>query len=160
MENNNEQEAVKIFKDVLKSELADPRVARDKKQFIAAHFRQRPSFIRPAVGMLVPAMALAAFFMIKAQPVNQVPVPAAAPVPAAVAPQQTEPAVEPIKVGPEPVKKRFFHIPRIWVKKATSQVGQPMVYQKKAGDVPVTIVWVFTPQTPVSTKPVQPGVTT
>lgn len=162
-----EDKAIAAYLSLLDREVSREEVARDKKAFIARHFRPKPVWM-PALPVLVPAMAAALalivfnFVMPQMKQAPQ-PAPVTAPVAAVQAPAVVEPAADkPVKLEiPDGMKKkRFFRIPRIWVKKVSSDVGQPMVYQKKAGDVPVTIIWVFTQPQPVNPKPVQPGIPT
>jgi hypothetical protein len=165
-----EDKAIAAYLELLDREVSRDQVAKDKKEFIARNFRPRPVWM-PALPVLVPAMAAAIALLVFNFVPQMKPQKAAAPVTApANAPVAKTSLVAPaVPAAEKPVKleipdamkkKKFFRIPRIWVKKVTSDIGQPMIYQRKANNVPVTVIWVFTPQQPVNNKPVQPGITT
>ncbi len=161
-----EEKAIEVYRSLMADELARPEVARDKKLFMARFFEPAPVLV-PEGGAFAASLALAGlflFFLYIAPGLGVRPVKNLQPVMASSASavsQETAP-VSRIEVTDPSVKKkkRFFRIPRIWVKRAVSQVGQPMVYQKKVDEVPVTIVWVFTPPPQTLNKTPQPGMPT
>ena len=144
----SEKKAMAAYRELLQKEIARPRVAEEKRAFIAGHFRPSPVWM-PGLEALAPAAVLVCLFLffhfqtpaINLQPAKlrsqPEPNPISSLLPQAKTPIiNSQPAVKP--------RKKYFRPQGVWVKKVTSQVGQPMIYQKKINQKPVTVVWVFT----------------
>ena len=144
----SEKKAIAAYRELLQRELARPRVAEEKRAFIAGHFRQTPVWM-PGLEALAPAMALACLFLFfhfqtpvmnpqaAKTRIQPQPKPISSLLPQAKVPIiNNQPAVK--------RTKKYFRPQGVWVKKVTSQVGGPMVYQKKINQKPVTVIWVFT----------------
>ena len=121
----DEKELTKIYRDWMKKELTRPELAREKKDFVSAHFREEVPSV--PLGSFAPALALLifCFILIKVQPIILPPV--------AYTDRQKIPDDE-----------TFAH-PAVEVKRVTSKVGTTMVYQKTYEGKLITIVWVFVP---------------
>lgn len=146
-----EKRAIEAYRDFLASEVSRPEVEQEKRLFVARNFPRRPVWVR-AAGVMVPAMAVVCLIVLfqagiisvpefKSQNISDIkPVAksADAPLVTAEAPTRIEVA------SPKKLKKIKVQVPPVQVKRATSQVGQTMVYQRKMDDKPITIVWVFT----------------
>lgn len=146
-----EKKALESYREFLAAEVSRPEIEQQKRLFITKNFPSKPIWTR-AAGVMVPAMAVFALFVLfqngvisvpdfnKAQISDVKPV-----VSSADAPLVTAEAPSRIEVAsPKKLKKIAVKVPPVMVKRATSQVGQPMVYQRKVNEKPITVVWVFT----------------
>lgn len=139
-----EKKAIGVYRSLLEKELARPQIAAEKRAFLAGHFRPQPVWM-PGLEALVPAAALAGLFLafhfltpqINLRPSLQAPKPISSMLP------ESKVMAAQKKTPPVKIKKKFFKMPRVWVKKVSSQVGETMIYQKKINHKPVTVVWVF-----------------
>lgn len=145
-----EKRALEAYRDFLAAEVSRPEIEQQKRLFMARNYPARPVWAR-AAGVMVPAMAGICLFVLfqtgiitipdfKSQTAEVKPVAssAGAPLVTAEAPSRIEVA------SPKKLKKIKVQVPDVMVKRATSQVGQTMVYQREMDDKPITIVWVFT----------------
>lgn len=142
-----EKIALDSYRDFLAAEVSRPEIEQQKRLFMAKHFPVKPVWIR-AAGVMVPAMAVLGLFILfqtgipnlnfSKPPVTPAVNPADAPLVTAEAPSRIEVS------SPKKLKKIAVKVPPVMVKRATSQVGQPMVYQRKVNEKPITVVWVFT----------------
>lgn len=154
MENDQETKLIqKLYKEVIQEEIARPDFKLEKKAFIDEHFSREPFLLmRPAV--LVPALSLCCvLFLFQLAPMKSF----------LNLPSQTPPVVDDaVDLSAEPGQRHVIDEeasvegkagdeprentdPDVDVKWARSEVGSVMVYQKDVGDVPITVVWVFTP---------------
>lgn len=146
MENFEDKEISRLYRDFIKSELTAAEVQRDKRLFIRRNFMPSSGFdLRPAV--FIPAMSLC---LVAALIFVLMPEQARLPVKAPVA-RQTESASGPaLPTYREALEMSFDDVPvlkhgshQIEVTRLTSQVGNTMFYQSVEKDVPLTVVWVF-----------------
>lgn len=146
MENFEDKEISKLYRDFIKSELTSAEVQRDKKLFIRRNFSPAGSFdLRPTV--FIPAMSLclvaALIFVLMPERAR---IAVKAPV-ASTAASETAPALPSYREALEmsfddvPVLRSGSH--QIEVTRLTSQVGNTMFYQSVEKEVPFTVVWVF-----------------
>lgn len=153
MENDQETKLIqKLYKEVIQDEIARPDFKLEKKAFIDEHFSREPFWlVRPAV--LVPALSLCCvLFLFQLAPMKSL----------LNRPSQAPPVADAIDLSAETGQRRVVDEtasvegeegdeprentdPDVDVKWARSEVGSVMVYQKDVGDVPITVVWVFTP---------------
>ena len=141
-----EKKALDSYRDFLAAEVSRPEVEREKRLFMAKNFPVKPVWIR-AAGVMVPAMALFCLFILFQSGVsnfNFSTSPAKPVVNTGDAPLVTAEAPTRIEVSNPKKLKKVVKVPPVMVKRATSQVGQPMVYQRKVNETPITVVWVFT----------------
>lgn len=141
-----EKKALDSYRDFLAAEVSRPEIEQQKRLFMAKHFPVKPVWVR-AAGVMVPAMAVFCLFLLfqtgvpnlnfSKAPVKPAVNPADAPLVTAEAPTR-------IEVSSPKKLKKVVKVPPVMVKRATSEVGQPMVYQRKVNEKPITVVWVFT----------------
>ena len=121
----------KIVRNYIKQEVSDPEIQVDKKLFIETHFpRQgiwlRPSFVFvPALSTLIIALGIIVGPRLVSEPQL---------VPQTRTVQQAEAVLQDSSV---------YQVHPVDVIRASSRVGNVMVYQKLYKDNPMTIVWVF-----------------
>ena len=148
-----EDKAIEAYKSFLAKEISRPEVEQDKRLFMARHFTPKPVWVR-SVPFLVPALAVFCLFFFFHMGILSVPQLKTSPKTALQvivkksspdAPLVTAEAPSRIEVTtPKKLKKIKIKVPPILVMRATSQVGQPMISQRKVNEKPVTVVWVFT----------------
>jgi hypothetical protein len=136
MENHKEQEIRKVYRDFLRRELQRPEMRRDKRAFLAAHFKgEGPFFVRPA--FYIPALSLTGIILILfllPQMVSKVRF--AREIEGPESPTFRTPGLE-LETYPT------AYLSSVEVRRVTSRMGSTMVYQKLYRDVPITIIWVF-----------------
>ena len=131
------------YQGYLSRELSRPEVFREKAAFIETYFSAEPSFVLEwgfSFSALALALLVTCFFHLETifKPIEPQEIPFTAKM---IAVEKPAPSVVRLPIE-GPVQKR----PQIEVKRASSQTGTVMVYQKVYNDMPFTIVWVFTPQ--------------
>lgn len=145
-----EKKAIETYRDFLASEVSRPEVEQEKRLFVARHFPSRPLWAR-AAAVMAPAMAVVCLFILFQNGIISIPEfksqtagvkllhsSGDGPLVTAEAPSKIE------ITSAKKLKKIKVEQPPVVVKRATSQVGQPMIYQRQMDDKPITIVWVFT----------------
>lgn len=146
MNNFEDEQISKLYREYIKDELTSPEVLREKDRFIKQNFGASSRFdLRPTV--FIPAMSLclvaALIFLVMPQnamkPLKTV-VKSVEEVTETVALPTYKEALE-MSFEDEPVWKRGEQ--QVEVTRLTSQVGDTMFYQSVEKEVPVTVVWVF-----------------
>jgi len=145
MENPEDESQIReAYRRFIEEEVHRPEVRRDKKSFIKEYFRPEPFILfRPVV--FVPAFTAVAAFLIFTHllPIPQQRIPVEEVQETGIYSEvATHQAVETGQEGDSSAD--FADHSSVNVRRATSRVGQVMVYQKVYQDVPLTVVWVFT----------------
>ncbi len=144
-----ENKAIEIYRELMAREIESPTLAADKKSFLARYQPQPAAF--PGFDLLAPAALLVCLFIFffRISPAGA-PValrPAAAKIAAGQEASSmarrpvAKPAPQPLPTRLQPPARVLF--PRVMVKSATSDVGQPMVFRKSIDSKPITVIWVF-----------------
>lgn len=113
----------KIYRNYIKNIVSDPEVQTDKKLFMETHFPRQSVWFRPSF-IFVPALSaliIALGIVIGPNMISER--------------QETNVLIEDAPA--------VFQIHPVGVKRASSRVGNIMVYQKLYNEDPMTIVWVF-----------------
>ncbi len=135
-----EEKALKAYRSFLAGEISRPEVQNEKRLFMQRHFQAKPVWYAGA-GSWAPVLAFACLFLFL-HVFNPRLNPQAGKV-------QTDADLadyaipEMMTSSPAP-QMVAVKVPPILVKRATSQVGQPMIFQRKVNQKPVTVIWVFT----------------
>ena len=135
-----EEKALEAYRSFLAGEVARPEVKNDKRLFMQSHFQTRPVWYAGA-GALLPVMAFACLFIFL-HIFNPRLNPQAGKV--QVDADLADYSIPEMMTSASAPKMIPIKVPPILVKRATSQVGQPMIYQRKVNQKPVTVIWVFT----------------
>ena len=135
-----EKKAVEAYRSFLAGEISRPEVKNEKRLFLQRYFQPKPVWYAGA-GAFVPVMAFACLF-IYLHVFNPRLNPQAGKI-TADADLVDYSDYEPIAAVAAP-KMVPVKVPSILVKRATSQMGQPMIYQRKVNQKPVADIWVFT----------------
>jgi len=137
---DHEDKIKNLFTQHMQREMNRPDIKLQKKRFIRDHFQPAPVI---PFAWSVPALAFCLMlgFLLKVQAPLMEPTSAEPKVPSALSETILEQNIQ----ENQKTETEDLVMNPVKVKKITSKMGTPMVYQRTENEVPLTIVWVFVP---------------
>ena len=137
MDENRKEEFIRAaYREFLSAKVRRSELEKEKKSFLEKYFRDEPLW---APVFLAPSACLLALFLLFCQIQFSIGV---LNFQRFAGPEMKTPAARPREDLPLP-KELVARESAVEVKRITSRMGTPMVYQKWDLEIPITVAWVF-----------------